>query len=259
MKMRKACLVAAVAVLAVSGCSSAKPGVPTSTPSAEKINGVRISVPPRVTAGKTAQMVVESGYTGKAKVYVFAIPTGGAPDCTDASVQGDEVDISEGRQSVPLYSEVVGDATVVVAGEGFATKCGEIKTRVVDLPVLSAKHPMDDPASVRSGQALTVLVGSRAPAPSQLKAHTVKVDLVGPWASAPEAEQGKCEDAPVVASQTVQLTEMIQPSGSRGWVPVRMTAPKPGIYRVLTSSQQTDWTEASRMECSSGPLYVVKA
>lgn len=266
--MRKIATTIVAAVLLLSACS-AEPE-PSETPTVDP--HVTLSAPETVVSRSKAELVIDSaGHDGQtAQLYLFREDFDETSTCSDTSVRPVSVELRGGPQQVIIETGQPGDLWIVLTGETFETKCGEIKSRALINtlaeigPACTTEGGYNCPSSWPSysaGEEVKYRVSSAVPPSGSVE---LTIQWVGPFGSAPEAQASPCSVEPVVFADEVELAYDPDSTGATsGGDPlssqtIERVVPEPGVYRLLLSADETEFTAAYASDCVTAPLLTVK-
>lgn len=268
-------LVALAAVL-VAGCSPSTPAE-TSAPAKPSTPGpfITLHAPETATADASVEIVVDSaGHVDEeAQLYVFRTDYDAKADCANTGVQPTIVKLSGGPQTVSLETTEPGDMWLVLTTEGLETECGETKIRALINPLPevgpgcegegSAYHCPEEWPAYQAGDEFTYRVQSAVPPEGVPLA--VKVAWVGPFATAPKAQASPCQVTP---EESVDELELLRDGEAgrgatingdpTGGAQLKKVLKEPGIYRVMLSVAETEFTAGYEASCEDAALVTVK-
>lgn len=243
--------------LILSGC-----GGPSTPEQTEAPLQPVLSVP-TTSQGGSATLAVYSGDLEKGtKVDVYAFPLGWETtetDCTDTKAEKREVIVSnKGTEQNITFQVESGVTAFVLAGPGFSTPCNAKDSHTVqkNLVNMSVSTPKD---SIATGKDAGLSIETRDYyADEGAQAMDASVKALGPWKTIPEASAAECEGAPVAQTKTVKI-EPIDKGNLRANFPFKMTFKEPGVYRLVSSTPETERTAAFE-SCAGGAerLLVIK-
>lgn len=234
---------------------------------------VTLSVPETVISRGKAQLVLDSaGYEGQTvQLYVFREDFDQDSTCSDTTVHPIPFQLLGGPQQVTIDTGQPGDLYLVLVGENVETKCGEIKTRALINTMAGIRPACTGQGSdyscpsawpvFRVGEELKYNLHAAVPPEG---GFTVKVQWIGPFASAPEAQKSPCAMTPEARVDEVELALDPKSTGansngdktaSRN---IEQIIDHPGVYRLVVSVPATSYTAAHEADCEGAPLVTVK-
>lgn len=235
---------------------------------------VTLSVPETVLSRGKAQLVLDSaGYEGQTvQLYVFRENFDETSTCSDTTVQPTPLQLLGGPQQVTIDTGQPGDLYLVLIGENIETKCGEMKTRALintkaDIrPACTGQVGGDYSCPsvwpvFRVGEELKYNLHAAIPPVGRL---TVKVQWIGPFANAPEAQKSPCSMVPEAQVDELELALDPKSTGanSNGDKSASRTigniVDNPGVYRLVVSIPATSYTAAHEADCEGAPLVTVE-
>lgn len=270
-------LVAALTVLVTVGCSpspieTSAPHPPPST----KGPYVTLHAPETATADASVEVVIDSaGHVDEeAQLYAFRTDYDVKADCASTDVKPTVVKLTGGPQTVSIETLEPGDMWLVLTADGLETECGDTKIRALINPLPevgpgcegegSAYHcPKEWPTSYQAGKEFTYRV--QAAVPPEGVPLPVKVTWVGPFATAPKAQASPCQVTPVESVDELELLRDGEAGRGAtingdptGGAQLKKALKEPGIYRVMMSVAETDFTAAYEPSCEEAALVTVK-
>lgn len=264
-------LAAAAAILALT-IASCTPGKP-STPSTPTEPHVTLRVPETVVSRGTAQLVIDSqGHNNQTvQLYVFHENFGKPSTCSDTSVRPIAVELRGGPQQVTIDTGQPGDLWLVMTGDSFQTKCGESRTRAlinpvpelapacINTPGLGVSCPKTWPV-FKAGQEAKYNLSAAVPPEGGLH---VRVQWIGPFETAPEAQAAPCPTTPVAFTDEVELVyDAASPgansNGDNAASKNVTRVVQRGVYRLLFEVKATEFTAAAAVSCEKAPLVAVQ-
>lgn len=203
---------------------------------------------PTTAQGGNATLTVESGDLEKGtKVSVYAYPLGWDSTentCTDTDAEKREVVTgSPGTDQNVTFQVETGVTTFVMAGPGFSTPCNAkgsstVQKSVMDIAVSTPKE------SIETGSDAGMSVDTRNYYKDEGgKPMDVVVKALGPWQTIPDASAADCAEAPEAQTATVNI-KPIEKGNLRANFPLKMQFEKPGVYRLVATTTETERTAA---------------
>lgn len=255
----------AVVLASLAACTPENPdGQKTPTPAAKPVT---IAAPP--SADVSEVRVTVTGPVGDT-IDIYAFDGGWdknkKPTCTETGDPIRSVQITaEGKETISIGVGHPGVWWWVVssAKQGVTSKCGTSSTVATYQPAFGfggPYTPTNDLSSymdkIEIGEPFEYWVIADSDAPADAKGWPVTVKWLGPYSSTPEARTGcQSQNPPVGATSKGIATK--GDSGGGGGGKFTVTLPEPGVYAVVASTPETDWSAPVTTPCDELAPFLV--
>lgn len=254
----------AVVVASLAACTPGNPdGQKTPSPAAKPVT---IAAPPSADVSEV-QVTVTGPVGDTIDIYAFY---GGwdkdkKPTCTETDTKVRSVELAaESTQTVSLSVEKAGVWWWVVtsASQGVTSKCGASSTIATYQPEFGFGGP-DSPidslnsytGKIEVGKPFTYWVQANSDAPGDAEGWQVTVKWLGPYASVPEAQTGCRGQNPPVGATSEGVATRSDSGGGGGEFTV--TLPEPGVYAVVASTPETEFSPPVTTPCDEFAPFLV--